>query len=257
MRLAVQPLTCPGCRAELAFEDVSEATRTARCGVCRRVIDLTGGARVAAPLERPRPAPGPLVRPRAARPAEIQVEEHPHTLRIDAPEGRRFRWRTHGVIAAIAILGLGIAGLDGGYGIWRWGHWVVPLTLAGLSAIAGAMLFAGTLNRLRVTVDRGTLTVGGWPLPMGRTRWEKGELKQLFVEERLTARGNAPEARRSWTLAAVVSSGERIELVSHVETLEQALWLEQSLERALGILDVPVAGEAAPRIPAGAPVDGA
>ena len=41
-------------------------------------------------------------------------------------------------------------------------------------------------------------------------------------------------------------AGEKVNLVPHMDTPEQALWVEQQLEDCLGIVDVQMAGEIRP-----------
>lgn len=238
-RTAVPVLQCPDCRAELGWEDVSEPTRTARCPVCRRVFDLTGGKRTGGGPARERPAAlskPEVVRRRArlTRPATVQVMEAPRHLVIDAPDSRR-QLTVARAVAVLAAAGLGALAWWG-QGLWAWGS---------LGAASLWVLLAGWLDRLRLEVrDRG-LWLGRHPLWLpGSRAFGPGALRQLFVEERGFRGGAGDAARPYYALVGILAAdGRRVDLVPEIFDVELALWLEQALESALRIPDAPVQGE--------------
>lgn len=67
------------------------------------------------------------------------------------------------------------------------------------------------------------------------------ELTQLYGQE---IRGN--KGRVSYSLFALDKQGRKEKLLSNLDDKDQVLYLEQALERRLGIEDSPVDGELAP-----------
>lgn len=106
-------------------------------------------------------------------------------------------------------------------------------------------VLAGFLNRTKIRLNPAELEVKHYPVPWpGNRVLQRQELDQLFCEEKLGANKNT--VTYSYDLLALMRDGRRIKLVSSMDTPEQALFLEQKIERHLGIADRPVAGEMRP-----------
>lgn len=94
---------------------------------------------------------------------------------------------------------------------------------------------------IELTVDR--LTVAHAPLWWpGARQLERSSISQLYVVE--VVRTNKGRHSYTWTLMAVGSDGVGRELVTGLRTLEEGRYLEQTLEKKLGIADRAVDGEA-------------
>lgn len=69
------------------------------------------------------------------------------------------------------------------------------------------------------------------------------DLDQVYCEEKITRNKNGVTYR--YHVKAKLKGGENVTLVKDLEKPEQALYLEQEIERTLGIRDVAVPGEMA------------
>ena len=102
---------------------------------------------------------------------------------------------------------------------------------------------AGWFNRTRILVGSGRLTVRHSPLPwFGNTEIDSSTLTQLYTQERVTHSRRGPSYSR-FEVRAVTQDGRNTKLVGGLETSEQALSIEQEVEKRLGLRDVPVAGQ--------------
>ena len=91
---------------------------------------------------------------------------------------------------------------------------------------------AGFLNRTRVTIGDGAVDVRHGPVPwLGSKRVEAIDIAQVFGEQ-VRLRGNF-----MYRVEALTQQGRRIRLVSPVARRDVALYLEQEIEKALGIKD--------------------
>jgi len=80
------------------------------------------------------------------------------------------------------------------------------------------------------------------PLPwLGNIKIPAGEIRQLFREETIS-RGRGGTSTR-YHLNAITGQNRKLCLVRDVPAADVALYLEQEIEKALGIEDRKVAGE--------------
>lgn len=100
---------------------------------------------------------------------------------------------------------------------------------------------AGLLNRTFIRVNSSELCVTHGPLPWPGKKVARGDLDQLFCEEKVHHGKNG--SRTDYTISAVVRGGKRIPLAQGLDAPDQARFVEQEVERFLGISDRPVAGE--------------
>lgn len=101
---------------------------------------------------------------------------------------------------------------------------------------------AGFVNRTSVVVGGGELSVRHGPLPWpGNRTVATPDIRQLYREERIsnTRRGRSA----SYHLCAVTLDNRLLRVIGSVPGADVALYLEQAIERALGIEDRKVAGE--------------
>jgi hypothetical protein len=115
-----------------------------------------------------------------------------------------------------------------------------------LHVIAGVVItylaLAGWLNRTRVTINFEKITVISGPLPFFNNRVvDSSAIKQLYSKERITRSRNGTNC--TYAVHAILSDQKNIKLADGLESSEQALFVEQEIEKYLGIKDVPVKGE--------------
>lgn len=94
------------------------------------------------------------------------------------------------------------------------------------------------VNRTRITAGRGEVNVTHGPLPSitsRKMRFRVEQLKQLY----------AAQLGPRYIVKADLHDGRSVALVSPLLSADQALFVEQQLERALGIVDFEVPGELA------------
>lgn len=108
---------------------------------------------------------------------------------------------------------------------------------------AGGVLFAyatlcGFVNRTRVAIERGVLTIRHGPLPWpGDRSVPIPSIAQLSTEERRSRSG------AFYCLSALTKSGEKVVLLDGVPEAEQVLFLEHALAQRLAMVDAPATGE--------------
>ena len=101
---------------------------------------------------------------------------------------------------------------------------------------------AGFCNRTLVTVGGGQIVVRHGPLPwIGNKDVAAADIRQLYREEtRSYSRGGS---RSKFHLSAVTSDNRLVRIIGNVPAADIALYLEQEIEKELGIEDRKVAGE--------------
>jgi hypothetical protein len=112
--------------------------------------------------------------------------------------------------------------------------------------VLGAYASLGkAINRTTLTVTRGTLRYRHGPLPWsGNRTLPVAAIEQLYcwAKER-RARGGGEREVRHYQVHALLRDGTRFRLLRLLDQLEQAQYVEQQIERYLGISDAPVDGE--------------
>jgi hypothetical protein len=117
-----------------------------------------------------------------------------------------------------------------------------PLLHVGVGVGLTYYTVAGFLNRTVVEVSHEGLRIYYTPLPwFGNKTIPVSDLAQLYREE-VVSRGNR-STRVTYQLSAVSKESKKIKLLGGIETTDVALFLEQEIEKWLGIKDVKVAGE--------------
>lgn len=102
---------------------------------------------------------------------------------------------------------------------------------------------AGLLNRTRIVVFGGELTVRHGPVPwLGNFTVSTADFLQLYREETIYTSSRGGRSA-SYHLSAVTQGNRKLRLVSNVPEADIALYLEQTIEEVLGLKDSKVAGE--------------
>jgi hypothetical protein len=231
-------LHCKSCGKLVRAEDVNIDQAIAKCLACHAVfsfLDQVCGAQVA-----PRPAV-PL-------PTRMKVENWGSELTI------MWRWYTHAVWLLLAFCifwdGFLVVWYAAGIGLLTAGKgdgmiWVM-LVFPVLHVLVGIGLTYAVLctfiNKTVVRVSMGELTVQHGPLPSaGNRRIFTHDLAQLYCTEKMHRHKNS--CSTTYELQALLKDGEKLTLLSGLDQLDQALYVEQQVEQHLRIPDERVAGE--------------
>ncbi|MBI5624469.1 MAG: hypothetical protein HY924_11885 [Elusimicrobia bacterium] len=233
-------LSCPRCGQEVAAEDINIQSAVAKCGRCAEVFgfaDQVAGARDASDI----PAKSPVDMPKG-----VSVERDAVSMTI-------VRSWFHPVlfflilfcVAWDSFLVFWYTAALGGRGPSGGGRLIMMIFPVGHVAVGLGLTYyvlCGFLNKTRIRVSRSELTVRHAPLPWrGEKTLSSHEVDQLFCEEKVTRGKNGPST--SYHVGAVMRDGKRLDLLAGLQSSEQARFIEQEVERCLGIKDRPVSGE--------------
>lgn len=225
-------LRCPYCGSDIPAADVNLDNMVAKCASCSAVFrfDEQLGEAVAAPrnqLDVPMPK-------------GFAVENQGYELSIVR------RWLSAKYFFLIFFCLFWDGFLLVWYGIAIAGRiWIMAL-FATFHAAIGLFLtyytLAGFLNRTIVRVSPSLLAVNHGPLPWwGNKQLDTGGIAQVYCKEHIRRSRGTTSA--SFSVHAALHAGGEAKLVDDLDNADQALYLEQEVERFLGIKDVPVRGE--------------
>jgi len=223
---------CPSCGSHFRAEDFDPARGVLSCPHCRALL-LVSGARD--------PASPPRVRPEVPLPARFALEELASGIEI------RRRWFQ----PSFLFLAFFCVAWDGFLVFWyslvlREGMpWIlVVFPIAHLAVGVGLTYFtlAGFLNTTTIAVGSEELRIRHAPLPWpGVRRLAAQDVEQLYCKERVHRGKNS--ATTTYEVWAALRGRPARKLVAGLPEAEQALFLEQRIERALGLADMPVPSE--------------
>ena len=219
-----QDLHCIHCQASIDSANIDTERELATCGRCGRLMDLRKLRAAAAPVARPS---GPRNRATVELPVGMSVEMGAGVV-IRRRWLRKKHWFLLALFAPPAV-----------YVAYLWATlgasvWLVIGTLFVVSWNYNLVVMF--LNSTVVSVDASRVLVRHGPLPslFGRsTAIERADIAQLY-----SAKYGA-----LYAVEAKLKSGKTQRLVAPLVAPEQALFIEQQVERALGLQDVAVAGE--------------
>lgn len=229
-------LNCIKCAAEIPAENMNLDRMVAKCAVCNSVFsfeDELGGGRVTAAVKRLD----------APQPQNVRVENWGGQLTI------QWRWFTLKIVLATIF-----ALFWNGMMFSLVGSMITDIPERGLEAVFPFIFFphiwvgfyliyyvlAGYINQTRMIVDGQTIRIQHGPLPwIGNKTLDSSDVVQLYTKQH--------RGRNNWggtyQLHAVADSDKHEKLLSGLEDSEHALFVEQEVERFLGIEDRPVRGE--------------
>jgi hypothetical protein len=229
-------LCCKNCGASLQPENVSLQLFVARCPHCGAVFAV-------ADPSRGEPATGEQRSPRlrVPRPPRVELLDLGNSLEI------RRSWFS----PTLFFLLFFCIFWNGFMIVWHvmaisMGAWFMSLfgllhTAVGIGVAYGTL--AGFVNQTVIRVGQGLLEVQHGPLPwLGNKTLTAHEIKQLYCQEHTHHGKNGTSVTYSVEL---IRNGERETLLKGLNECDQALFVEQELERFLKIEDQPVRGELA------------
>jgi len=230
-------LQCGGCAAAIEAKDIDLARSLARCSFCGAVMDL--GRREGAE--------------RGGRFPEVERPEVPLPERFrtgkDA-DGAYVSWRWfRPVTLFLLVFAIGWNGfLVGFFTMASKGgappvFFLFPLIHVAVGVGIGYAALTGLLNSTTVRVGGGTLRIRHAPLPWtGNRTLRRDEIEQLWCARKVGAskHGSGPV---TFEVRARLKGGKSLTLLKGLDAEDQALFLEQRIERGFGIRDRPEAGE--------------
>lgn len=228
-------VTCRRCFRDIPDSEVDPALGFVECRQCNVIFEIAptpARAREQVPMPS-----GVRVRRRGGGQGDGPYRggaANPGALEVALPFTR---W-VGGAAVASAVITFVVGGVLAIYGRGEEDRWfaltVLPLTGLVLMYVGIACL----VNERRIVVDADATDVRNGPVPWpGRRRVPAATIKQLYVTRvryRRTRRGT-----ERFVLRFVDNAGAHATLVVF-DDVAQALWLEQAIERHLGIADVPV-----------------
>lgn len=229
-------LTCKRCGAVIREADVQLELALARCAHCGTLFSLKGAQQPVSVQQAVSQARRPLVE----MPKGITVQDTEMGLAITY---RWFNLTTIGLIVFAVFWN----------GFMLFWHTMALMTSAYMMSLFGLLhtavgifvgyiALAGIFNTTTITADRETLSIRHGPLPWpGNRQVPVHTLTQIYCQENISHTRNGTQY--SYELAAILQDAGRQKLVGKFNTPLQALYIEQELERYLGIQDVPVSGE--------------
>lgn len=123
-----------------------------------------------------------------------------------------------------------------------WIMTIFPLAHVAIGVGLTYFTLAGLFNRSWIKAANGVISVLHGPLPwLGNQVLPCTEIDQLFCREKVTQGKNGPNIR--YEVWACMRDGSNKKLLGGTLTDEQAIYIEQRLEKALGITDRPMPGE--------------
>lgn len=226
-------ITCKRCGALIPADDVDLQAMAAKCRSCNAVFSIA---------DQLAPAEGwaPHARLDVPLPERFTVDHPGGALRIG------WRWYTPAAIflAVFALfwngficvwVSMALAGGAGGFALFATLHIAVGIFMAYLALT----MF---VNRSQVDVSYGTLSVRHGPLPWpGNLELPRETIRQLYCVERVSRSRRG--ASVTYELQAVRADETAAPVLKGLQSAEQVLYLEQEIERFLGIRDEPVRGE--------------
>lgn len=223
-------ITCPDCYKEIPAADVDLKGKTAKCVHCNNVFSFS------------HLFPDPDAKPRAplGKPKNFTIEHSPEGLTIVR------RWFSPAVIFmsffclfwnTFMVFWFYTAFSQKAYSMALFGslHGVVGLGLLYATV-------AGFINKTYVRIAFGTVSVRHKPFPsFGQKHISRQDIKQLYSKE--TVHHHKHGYSYSYSVQMITTRGAIVELVSGLPSKEEALFLEQEIEKYLGIDDESVRDE--------------
>ena len=217
-------ITCKNCSKEIPSQDADQEHHLIICPACKAVFKVTDKGNTLVPVNPP---------PRGL-PIGTSIEVVDNELIITHRKLRLTHIGLSIVVFPLLFFGLFFSDLATAEFLFNPLTWMV----FGLAYYA----LTGYVNRTVVYVNPKLLRVRHGPLlPRRNSQIKVKDIKQLYVKQHVqrTKKGSTT----TYQLYVTNRNGQKTELASGLDSPEQALFLEQEVERYLGIEDKPVPGE--------------
>jgi len=118
---------------------------------------------------------------------------------------------------------------------------LILFPFVGVGIFLGYSTIAGLVNTTTIKVNDATFSVRHHPLPFPGSHLASTDIEQLYTKQRISRSKNG--TRISYQLHALLQDGRDKALIKNLTSSEQALYVEQEVERFLDIENIPVSGE--------------
>ena len=225
-------IICKRCSDPIEASDINLDTNIAKCTSCNAVFDFRDQVNQK------------VVTSRTAieAPKNIQLQSTINGLEIAR------KWFSRKIIGLLAFCVF----WDGFMVVWfgiaiSQQQWTM-LAFGSLHALVGLglsyYLVCGFINRTHVEIGINSISIRHEPLPWpGKKTVQVGDIKQVFTRSKLHRNKNSTSY--TYQVHFLDRAGKDNKLLPGLEKPEQALYIEQEIEKTLGIKDAPVQGELA------------
>ena len=224
-------LKCPNCAAQIQLGQFDSEKGTGQCSYCRTVITLPGAAKKEPVIKR---LTVPL-------PAGMTIEDGASGTVITR------KWFTVVILFFVFFCIAWDAFLVFWYGIALstdapWIMSVFPLAHVAVGIGLTYSTLAGLVNKTWIKAYNGVVSVIHGPVPWrGNLVIPCAEIDQLYCKEKVNHGKNGPQV--SYEVWALKHDGATLKLLGGSLTDDQAIFIEQQLEKSMGLTDRRVAGE--------------
>ncbi|MBB5351646.1 DNA-directed RNA polymerase subunit RPC12/RpoP [Haloferula luteola] len=221
-------LKCTNCGSTLDPTDISPQIAAARCPHCHSLFAL------------PNAVTQPIPRGQVELPARMSLSEENGQLVIR----RSWFHPTVWILVAFATFWNGFLivwhSIALSHGMWFMSAFGLIHTAAGLAMIYA--ILATFLNTTTLRAGRGVLEVTQGPIPWrGNQRLDTGSLTQIFCRQKIHHGKNGSST--SYEVEAIFHGNQRRTLLKGIKQADQALFIEQQIEKFLRIVDQRVEGD--------------
>ncbi len=226
-------LNCPSCAAAILADDMDLPSATAKCRSCQSLFSFRE--------QMPSP-PAALAREQVGLPERFSVDSAGGGLHIAFSKDRG----SSSFMIVFLVFWFGF--------LIMWNVITISLGIYFMSAFSLIHVFAGLFfahrtaatifNTTDLRVDRTRLSVKSGPVPVGGAL----ELPSSSVDQLFCTRKEHSNKGRRWNTYNVVAKtrdGREQTVLAGLETDRQALFIEQQIEKYLGIQDKAMPGELA------------
>jgi hypothetical protein len=229
---------CPNCASPLSADDWDTVSGIIKCSYCRALSTVPRAASSGESSGN-----GSLERPPVPLPSSLKVEEGALGLSI---QRRWFSWVVIFLIpfciAWNSFLVFWFTGVLSSGSDVPWIMVVFPLAHVAAGVGLTYLTLATLFNSTRISAESGLIRIRHGPVPWrGNLDLDASSLDQLYCKEKVIRGKNG--VSYTYEVWAVTRDGKSRRLLGTSLDQDQALYIEQRLERALGIKDRAVPGE--------------
>ena len=238
-------LECPSCATLVSEDDINIQKTIAKCSNCGVVFNFE--EQVETPVIHRREKQKPEV----FLPKGVEILELRESLDIELSWGKKwyenifmlfFTFAWNAFIAVFVVMALS----SGGFGM-------LPFMSVHILVGIGLIYYQLTtfFNRTYVTANRYHINIEHKPIPVpfyGNKLIEVSEIDQLFVHKYVKSTSKNGTRSYSHAVKMMLKSGRVEQLIKGIDYYDQARFIEQELERFLGIQDRRVGEEYDPQV---------
>lgn len=235
---------CPKCQKEVAAADLNMSHMVAKCASCHNLFNfadqVNDGSEWSNEASEVVDAP---------RPAKVKREHDGFNLVLS------WRWVNYSLIFLIPFalfwngLVFSFIGFSGMFALGAGEGFPSPMRMFPLFALPHFLIGIGLIyyiiclvvNQTKIRVSRSEVVVRHGPLPWwGSKTISARDINQLYTRERIGRGRNS--SRASYEVHMIDQQSTHKKMITGLESAEYAFYIEQEIEKYLGIQDRPVRG---------------